>query len=176
MLQRHNSDIDMMKDLASFMESKASRLVDEFVIWRELRSQREVPQEGRQIGGSEEAIVRGVVNSFRDVIDTIKIKDYPPQTVKSIFTSIFSGIQNLLPNGGNLFQPSTTSTTTSDPISLPEDISTQAGQRTVTNVSQLLLCRDCHTSPSGRTSATCCGTPTTGRSAGRRGAWPVPPP
>ena len=87
MLQRHNSDIDMMKDLASFMESKASRLVDEFVIWRELRIQREVPQEGRQIGGSEEAIVRGVVNSFRDVIDTIKIKDYPPQTVKSIYKS-----------------------------------------------------------------------------------------
>ena len=116
----------MMKDMAGFMESKAPTLVDEFVIWRELRSEREIPQEGREIRDREEAIVLGVVNSFRDVIDTIKINDYPPQTVKSIFTSIFSGIQNILPNGGNLFQ--TTSTTTSGPVSLPEDISSQADQ------------------------------------------------
>ena len=115
-----------MKDMAGFMESKAPTLVDEFVIWRELRSEREIPQEGREIRDREEAIVLGVVNSFRDVIDTIKINDYPPQTVKSIFTSIFSGIQNILPNGGNLFQ--TTSTTTSGPVSLPEDISSQADQ------------------------------------------------
>ena len=116
-----------MKDLAVFMEGKASGLLDEFVIWRELRSGREIPKTGRLIQESEEAIVRGVVDSFKSVIDTIKVNDYPPQTVKGIFTSIFSGIQDLLPNGGNLFQTSSSSTTTSSSISLPEDISSQVG-------------------------------------------------
>ena len=109
--------------MASFMESKASSLVDEFMLSKELW--REKHSSGRTAGDPEEEIVRGVVDSFKNVIEIIKVKDLPPSTVRSIFTSIFSGIQALLPNGGNLLQTTTTTTTSLPPLSVSEDLSTQ---------------------------------------------------
>ena len=126
-LEAPGSDLRMMKDLAGFMERRAPSLLEEFVVWREFQGGEESVQRGRVIQQPEEEIVRDVVDSFKKVIDTIKINDYPPETVKTIFSTIFRGIQSLLPNGAHLFQrPASTTTTTSLPaFSLTEDISEQ---------------------------------------------------
>ena len=126
-LEAPSSDLTMMKDLAGFMESRAPGLLEEFVVWRELGRGEERSERGRVSETQEEEIIQDVVSSFQKVINKIKINDYPPQTVKAIFTTIFSGIQSLLPKSAHLFQPpaSTTTTTSLPPFSLTEDISEQ---------------------------------------------------
>ena len=47
--------------------------------------------------GTEAQVVVGVVNSFKDVVKTIKRNQLPPETVRGIFAEILSGIKNLLP-------------------------------------------------------------------------------
>ena len=43
-LEAPGSDLRMMKDLAGFMERRAPSLLDEFVVWRELRGAEERTQ------------------------------------------------------------------------------------------------------------------------------------
>ena len=126
-LEAPGSDPTMMTELARLLERRAPSLLEEFVVWRELRAGERSQQQGRVIQQPEEEIIRDVVDSFKKVINTIKVNDYPPQTVKTIFSTIFSGIRSLLPSGGHLLQtPPTTTTTTSPPsLSLTEDISEQ---------------------------------------------------
>ena len=85
-----------------FLENKAPRLIDE--LERTLRGDPDINDLGRRMDvatssltGTEAEVVDGVVNSFKDVVKTIKRNKLPPATVRGIFAEILSGIKDLLP-------------------------------------------------------------------------------
>ena len=89
-------------DYKRFLEFKAPRLLEELEIT--LRgnpdqdlARRMAPAPGTSLTGTEAKVVVGVVNSFKDVVKTIKRNQLPPETVRGILAEILNGIKDLLP-------------------------------------------------------------------------------
>ena len=85
-----------------FLDFKAPKLLEE--LERTLRGNHDdlgrrmdVSPGVSSLSGTEAEVVVGVVNSFKDVVKTIKRNQLPPETVRGIFAEILSGIQDLLP-------------------------------------------------------------------------------
>ena len=92
-------------DYKRFLEFKAPRLLEE--LERTLRGNPDHVSADlaarmdlapvTSLTGTEAEVVVGVVNSFKDVVKTIKRNQLPPETVRGIFAEILSGIKDLLP-------------------------------------------------------------------------------
>ena len=99
-------------ELARFLEARAGDLVQDFMLERQLgRSLEDTWEEDgdHRLSGVEQAIVLSVVDSFKNVVQTIDHNDYSPETVRGIFKGILEGVQELLPG------PATPATTTTRP-------------------------------------------------------------
>ena len=99
-------------ELARFLETRAGDLVQEFMLERQLGRRLEDTwgEDGDQrLTGVEQAIVLSVVDSFKNVVQTIDHNDYSPETVRGIFKGILDGVQELLPG------PATPAPTTTRP-------------------------------------------------------------
>ena len=92
-------------DYKSFLEFKAPRLLEELErtlrgnpdhVSADLAARMDLAP-GTSLTGTEAEVVVGVVNSFKDVVKTIKRNQLPPETVRGIFAEILSGIKDLLP-------------------------------------------------------------------------------
>ena len=100
-------------ELARFLEARAGDLVQDFMLERQLGRRLEEEdtwEDGdHRLSGVEQAIVLSVVDSFKNVVQTIDHNDYSPETVRGIFKGILEGVQELLPG------PATPATTTTRP-------------------------------------------------------------
>ena len=92
-------------DYKRFLEFKAPRLLEELErtlrgnpdhVSADLAARMDLAP-GTSLTGTEAEVVVGVVNSFKDVVKTIKRNQLPPETVRGIFAEILSGIKDLLP-------------------------------------------------------------------------------
>ena len=90
-------------DYKRFLEFKAPRLLEELERTLRVTPDHDSADLGRRMDvstsltGTEAQVVVGVVNSFKDVVKTIKRNQLPPETVRGIFAEILSGIKDLLP-------------------------------------------------------------------------------
>ena len=89
-------DSEVTKDFIAFLNNKMSDLVNEFVIEDYFdKSRRNI--DARSLNKAENEIVSEVVNSFAEVIRTIENQNLSSVAIQNIFSKIFEGIKNLLP-------------------------------------------------------------------------------
>ena len=95
--------------LARFLDSKVDSLLEEFTM--DMLTE----EEDFRAGLIEKAIVADVIESFKNVVNTIKDKNYPPEAISKIFNSIFKGVRDVLPLKTTTTTTTTASPTTQDP-------------------------------------------------------------
>ena len=86
-------DSEVTRDFIKFLDSKMNDLVNEFVI----KDYFGANLHARSLNEDENKIVSEVVNSFSQVIKTIENKRLSSVEIQNIFSKIFEGIKNLLP-------------------------------------------------------------------------------
>ena len=121
--------------MARFMDTKAKSLLEEFIIFYQLGfiNKGNIAKSASSIQGArkleedtvnghlndvEKELVASVVDSFKNVVETIKINEYNDEQIRGIFSGIFDGIKDLIPNANppTTTSTSTTTTTTSTPL------------------------------------------------------------
>ena len=98
-------DSELTRDFIKFLDSKMNDLVNEFFIKDYFVKFANV--HARSLNEDENEIVSKVVNSFSEVIKEIENNRLSSVEIQNIFSKIFEGIKNLLPE----FEESTTNET-----------------------------------------------------------------